>query len=110
MDADEYQSLALRTEAPGRERRERLLNAALGLCGEAGEFADTLKKSEFHGHALDEAELRKELGDVLWYVALACDALGVGMGEVMAQNIEKLRRRYPNGFSQERSIHRKDEG
>ncbi|MEI7769522.1 MAG: nucleoside triphosphate pyrophosphohydrolase family protein [Chloroflexales bacterium] len=106
MDANEYQALALRTEAPGRERRERLLNAALGLCGEAGEFADTLKKAAFHGHAMDEAELRKELGDVLWYVALACDALGVGVGEVMAQNIEKLRRRYPEGFSQERSKNR----
>jgi NTP pyrophosphatase (non-canonical NTP hydrolase) len=108
MDADEYQALALRTETAGRERRERLLNAALGLCGEAGEFADTLKKAEFHGHALDEVELRKELGDVLWYVALACDALGAGMGEVMAQNIEKLRRRYPEGFSPERSVNREE--
>ncbi|WP_129626915.1 nucleoside triphosphate pyrophosphohydrolase family protein [Candidatus Oscillochloris fontis] len=106
MDANEYQILALRTEAGGRSERERLLNAALGLCGEAGEFADTLKKAEFHGHTLDADALRKELGDVLWYAALACDALGVQMGEVMAQNIEKLRRRYPEGFSSERSIRR----
>ncbi|MEI7644663.1 MAG: nucleoside triphosphate pyrophosphohydrolase family protein [Chloroflexales bacterium] len=110
MDANEYQTLALCSESPGRERRERLLNAALGLCGEAGEFADTLKKSVFQGHAMDEAALRKELGDVLWYVALACDALGAGMGTVMAQNIEKLRRRYPDGFCSERSLNRKDEG
>jgi NTP pyrophosphatase (non-canonical NTP hydrolase) len=109
MDADEYQRLALRTEAPGRPRRERLLNAALGLCGEAGEFADSLKKHEFHAHALDEAELRKELGDVLWYVALACDALGLQLGNVMEANIEKLRRRYPEGFSSERSIDRSAE-
>lgn len=109
MHADEYQTLALRTEAPGRSPRERLLNAALGLCGEAGEFADTLKKAEFHGHTLDSAELRKELGDVLWYAALACDALGIGMGEVMAQNIAKLRQRYPQGFSSERSINREEE-
>jgi NTP pyrophosphatase (non-canonical NTP hydrolase) len=106
MDADEYQRLALRTEAPGRPRRERLLNAALGLCGEAGEFADSLKKAEFHAHPLDEAELRKELGDVLWYVALACDSLGLQLGEVMEANIEKLRRRYPEGFSSERSRNR----
>jgi NTP pyrophosphatase (non-canonical NTP hydrolase) len=106
MDANEYQRLALRTEAPDRPRRERLLNAALGLCGEAGEFADTLKKAEFHAHPLDEAELRKELGDVLWYAALACDALGVQLGDVMAANIEKLRRRYPDGFSSARSIDR----
>jgi NTP pyrophosphatase (non-canonical NTP hydrolase) len=108
MDANEYQALAMRTETPGRERRVRLLNAALGLCGEAGEFADALKKAEFHGHALDEAEMLKELGDVLWYVALACDALGADMGEVMAQNIEKLRRRYPDGFSHERSKNREE--
>jgi NTP pyrophosphatase (non-canonical NTP hydrolase) len=108
MDANEYQTLAMRTETPGRERRTRLINAALGLCGEAGEFADALKKAEFHGHTLDEAELQKELGDVLWYAALACDALGVSMGEVMAQNIEKLRARYPHGFSHERSKNREE--
>jgi NTP pyrophosphatase (non-canonical NTP hydrolase) len=106
MDANEYQRLALRTEAPGREPRERLLNAALGLCGEAGEFADSLKKVEFHAHPLDLDELRKELGDVLWYAALACDALGLRMGDLMAENIEKLRRRYPEGFSSARSIQR----
>jgi NTP pyrophosphatase (non-canonical NTP hydrolase) len=106
MDANEYQRLALRTEAPGREQRDRLLNAALGLCGEAGEFGDSVKKFAFHAHTLDEAALRKELGDVLWYAALACDALGLELGEVMAENIAKLRRRYPDGFSSERSINR----
>lgn len=106
MDANEYQRLALRTEAPGRERRERLINAALGLTGEAGEFGDTLKKHLFHGHGLDTAELSKELGDVLWYAALACDALGLQLGDVMAQNVEKLRRRYPDGFETSRSLDR----
>lgn len=106
MDANEYQRLALRTEAPGREQAERLLNAALGLAGEAGEFSDAIKKWHFHAHPLDETALRKELGDVLWYVALACDALGLPMGDVMAANIEKLRRRYPEGFSPERSLNR----
>lgn len=108
MDANEYQRLAMRTEAPGRPQADRLLNAALGLCGEAGEFGDTLKKWHFHGHPLDEAELRKELGDVLWYAALACDALGLELGEVMAENIAKLRRRYPEGFSAERSLNRSE--
>lgn len=106
MDANEYQRLALRTEAPGRAQPERLLNAALGLCGEAGEWADAIKKWQYHAHPLDEAELRKELGDVLWYVALACDALGLEMGQVMDENIAKLRRRYPEGFSAERSLYR----
>ncbi|GAB4425524.1 MAG: nucleoside triphosphate pyrophosphohydrolase family protein [Chloroflexi bacterium OHK40] len=106
MDANDYQRLALRTEAPGRDQRDRLLNAALGLAGEAGEFSDSLKKWAYHSHELNEAELRKELGDVLWYVALACDALGLRMGDVMDANIEKLRRRYPEGFSSERSRNR----
>jgi NTP pyrophosphatase (non-canonical NTP hydrolase) len=106
MDSNDYQRLALCTDAPGRAQPERLLNAALGLCGEAGEVGDTIKKWQFHAHPLDEAALRKELGDVLWYVALACDALGLQMGEVMAENIEKLRRRYPEGFSSERSLNR----
>ncbi len=106
MDANTYQQLALRTEAPGRESHERLLNAALGLCGEAGEFADTLKKHLFHGHPLDATALSKELGDVLWYVALACDTLDLPLSEVMEANIAKLRQRYPEGFSSERSRNR----
>lgn len=106
MDANEFQRLALRTEAPGRPQRERLLNAALGLCGESGEFADSLKKWGYHQHPLDVDALRKELGDVLWYAALACDALGLQLADVMAENIEKLRRRYPEGFSGERSLNR----
>jgi NTP pyrophosphatase (non-canonical NTP hydrolase) len=105
MDANTYQELALRTAA-ALDARQRLLNAALGLCGEAGEFADTLKKAEFHGHELNTAELQKELGDVLWYAALACNALGVQMGDVMEANIAKLRQRYPEGFSAERSRNR----
>jgi NTP pyrophosphatase (non-canonical NTP hydrolase) len=106
MEANEYQELALRTAAPVPDMRRQLIAAALGLCGESGEFADMLKKAEFHGHALDQEALRKELGDVLWYVALACDALELQMADVMEANIAKLRLRYPDGFSQERSRNR----
>lgn len=95
----------MRTAAP-LDEQQRLLNAALGLCGEAGEFADTVKKAAFHGHTLDRAALHKELGDVLWYAALACDALGVQLGDVMTANIAKLQARYPEGFSSERSQQR----
>lgn len=107
MDADEYQHLALRT-SPEPSRDARLVNAALGLSGEAGEFADDLKKHLFHGHSLDRAHLAEELGDILWYAALAADALGLRLGEVMEGNISKLRRRYPDGFTAERSINRED--
>lgn len=108
MHADEYQRLAMRTLTAGLSLRERLANAALGLNGEAGEFADTVKKHLFHGHPLDRDALIKELGDVLWYVALACDTLDISLGAVMAANIEKLRRRYPEGFSSERSQQRSE--
>jgi NTP pyrophosphatase (non-canonical NTP hydrolase) len=106
MDAREYQRLAIRTAAPTADHIQSLVNAALGLCGEAGEFADTIKKVQFQGHALDHHTLIKELGDVLWYVALACEALGVGMDGIMEANIAKLRQRYPDGFSAECSINR----
>ncbi|MCS6881336.1 MAG: nucleoside triphosphate pyrophosphohydrolase family protein [Oscillochloridaceae bacterium] len=106
MDANERRRLALRSEAPGRDERARLLNAALGLAGEAGEFSDALKR---HLHPLDEGALRAELGDALWYVALARDAPDRRLGEAMRENIENLRRRYPDGFSSARSLRRKAE-
>ena len=83
-----------------------LLNGALGLTGEAGEVADLIKKFTFHGHDLDRDELVKELGDVCWYVALLCNAINVPLEEVMCNNIDKLKRRYPGGFSETASINR----
>ena len=84
----------------------RLAIAGLGLAGEAGEVADEVKKIIGHGHALDEDKLIKEIGDVLWYAAEMCSALGVSLDYVAKKNIEKLRARYPEGFSRERSINR----
>ena len=84
-----------------------LINGALGLTGEAGEVSDMIKKHIFHGHDLDRDDLIKELGDVCWYVALISRALGVNLEEVMSLNIEKLKNRYPEGFSEEASINRK---
>lgn len=83
-----------------------LLNGVLGLTGEAGEVADIVKKYVFHGHELDRKELIKELGDVCWYLALLCHALDVPLDVVMISNIEKLRNRYPKGFSESASINR----
>jgi len=105
MRASEYQRRAMRT-APQITDAERLVNAALGLSGEAGEFADSVKKARYQGHSLDVAALANELGDVLWYVALACAALGFDMADVMDGNLRKLRQRYPDGFDAERSRNR----
>lgn len=110
MTLDEYQAETLRTAA--RSGEGEISNAfdltvrSLGLCGEAGEFADLVKKFVGHGHEFDRVKAVKELGDVLWYVATLADVLGVTLDVVAQQNIAKLRARYPNGFSSEASKNR----
>lgn len=81
----------------------------LGIAGEAGEVADVIKKHLGHGHDLDTAQLTRELGDVLWYVAAIAKTIGVTLEEVARANIEKLQRRYPDGFDPERSKVRTNE-
>ena len=111
---DEYQAAAARTGGsdllPGN--RDKAMNcAALGLCGEAGEVADLVKKIQHHRHPLDGAtldKLRKELGDVLWYVAHMCSGMGWQLGDIAGENIGKLRARYPDGFSTADSLTRRD--
>ena len=102
----DYQTAALRTasDAGLASSESRLMNAALGLCGEAGEFAELVKKHLFHGHDLDREKMTKEIGDVLWYVAFACNAVGVNLEDVATRNIAKLRARYPERFETELSV------
>ncbi|MDE3073805.1 MAG: nucleoside triphosphate pyrophosphohydrolase family protein [Chloroflexota bacterium] len=107
MFADDYQDEAMRTASRGTPRQDVIM-AALGLNGEAGEVADLIKKWVGHGHPLDPDKLKEELGDVLWYCALTCQAMGWKLGEVMQQNLTKLARRYPDGFSTEASLARMD--
>ena len=78
----------------------------MGLCGEAGEVIDLVKKHLHQGHPLNKEQLIKELGDVAWYLAEAAYALGVDLDTVCAGNISKLKKRYPEGFDKERSINR----
>lgn len=107
MDLNTYQDLALRTMNEGLEQKDALALGGLGLAGEAGECADIVKKHLFHGHPLDKEKLAKELGDVLWYVATTAEALGLKLDEVAQKNIDKLKARYPEGFSEEASRNRK---
>lgn len=102
-----YQSLAMRTAKP-MEQQDDLLHAALGLAGEAGEFADCIKKHWAYNQTLDKTNAIEELGDALWYIALACHALGVGMDEVAASNINKLRKRYPAKYEDQLAAIRAD--
>lgn len=108
MDANQYQLLAYKTANQDLEAFDQLRNASYGLNGEAGEVIDILKKHEFQGHTLDTDKLIKELGDVAWYLALACTALGVPLSDVLERNIDKLRKRYPAGFDPDKSIHREE--
>lgn len=110
MNFGDYQEKALRTVSmPGATGLPALQNAALGLAGEAGEFADSIKKTSFQGHPVDEAHLAEEIGDILWYCALAAKALNKSLADIAQANIDKLSRRYPKGFEVGRSLNRKEQ-
>lgn len=111
MTPNEYQKACLRTEPTNAKisKTTRIENGLMGLCGEAGEAMDILKKFLFQGHSLDKNHLAKELGDVAWYLAVSADALGYTLEDIFQMNIDKLKKRYPDGFDADRSINR-DEG
>ena len=106
MDANEYQKSAMRFLNPELDKDRVLCNAVMGPCGESGEVIDLVKKHFFQGHELDRDKMAEELGDVAWYLAETCEILGLNLSDVLQGNIEKLAKRYPDGFSSERSIHR----
>lgn len=106
MTGEEYQKLAMRTcSIPNDRVMDKAYHAIFGLTSEAGEVSGILQKT-YQGHEIDLEHVKKELGDCLWMIAEACDAFGFSLDEVMELNIEKLRKRYPNGFSSENSLHR----
>ena len=107
MTIHEYQKLAMTTLNPELSPKDVLINGVMGLCGESGEAIDIVKKHLHQGHELDREKLIKELGDIAWYLAEIATALDVSLEEVLERNIEKLRSRYPEGFSTERSVNRK---
>lgn len=103
MTFDEYQTNAQRTIPAGHDR---ILNGVMGLNGEAGECIDIMKKAMFQGHELDREKLIYEGGDCLWYLAELATGLGVSLGDIAQHNVDNLKKRYPDGFSAERSINR----
>lgn len=113
MVGNEYQKLASRTNDGLASKRMQhklkeyedwmidlggVMNACLGLSGEVGELTDMVKKWVFHEKELDETHLKKELGDVMWYVAMMCQSMGWKLDDVLQMNIDKLIVRYPEGF------------
>jgi NTP pyrophosphatase (non-canonical NTP hydrolase) len=135
MTGNEYQALAMRTndgkstdrvisgvltrdlkwlhnQNVVREDTEGLdlggvLNGCLGLAGESGEVLDMVKKCVFHEKKMDKYHLKKELGDVMWYVAMLCESFGFDLDEILQMNVDKLKARYPEGFDPEKANNRK---
>lgn len=106
MTPNEYQTAAMRT-AGNLERDELEHHALHGMASEVGELHSLYQKS-YQGHIFDYSHAMKETGDLLWFVAEYCTAMGWTLEDVMKANIDKLRARYPDGFEAERSLHRKD--
>ena len=106
MTINEYQQLAMTTLNLQLNKRDVLINGVMGLCGEAGEAIDIVKKHLAQGHELDREKLIKELGDVAWYLAELAMVLEVDLDTILTNNIKKLAKRYPEGFKEEDSIYR----
>lgn len=112
MNANEYQQEAARTliDNPHIPTSDEMmiLWGVMGLAGEAGEVTELAKKGIMHRHGLDRRKMLDELGDCLWYIAALCTRLNVPIETVMQRNLDKLRLRYPNGFTPEDSKRRVD--
>ena len=106
LTANDYQKKAMTTLNPALSKQDVLLNGVMGLCGEAGECIDLVKKHLHQGHPLDSEKLAKELGDVAWYLAETAWALDLPLESILRGNLEKLKKRYPQGFDSEKSRNR----
>ena len=94
-----------------KDRMTRLNTAAIGICAEGGEFAEIVKKILFQGKPLTndaKVHMKKELGDVMWYIVQGCYGLDIDLETVIKENIKKLEARYPNGFEMIRSENRNE--
>lgn len=108
MTINEYQKLAMTTLNPQLDKKDVLINGVMGLCGESGEAIDIVKKWLAQGHDLDREKLVKELGDIAWYLAETAYALDIPLEDILQANIDKLKKRYPEGFDSDRSLHRSE--
>ena len=104
---NEYQHLAARTINKDLPDNEKEYHALHGMVSEIGEIHGIYQK-QYQGHVAEADHLKKELGDLLWFIAEYCTANGWNMSDIAKGNIKKLMARYPEGFSSERSLNRKD--
>ena len=108
LTLNDYQRMARRT-AGNKRKSDKMEEALFGLAGEVGELCDHYKKHKHQGHDIDYDHMAEEAGDVLWYLAEIADALDVTLEDIAQRNIDKLRKRYPDGFDPERSRNRDGE-
>ena len=110
MNFRQYQNLSQTTAGHlnGGDAKLNLGISTLGIVGEAGEVSEIVKKYIGHGHLIDIDKITKELGDVLWYIADVAAQLGIDLDDVATRNIDKLKMRYPQGFTHNDSINREE--
>ena len=106
MTVNEYQRQAMATLNTALDKKDVLINSVMGLCGEAGEAIDIVKKWLAQGHELDKERLARERGDAALYLAEAAAALHMPLEQILQGNLDKLKARYPEGFSAEKSRER----
>ncbi len=97
MDIKEYQKKCNRTVKDFENDREKILTWGLGIAGEAGDVASCIKKTYIHDNDQKDG-IKENMGDVLWYIAVICNYFGWNMEDLFKENMEKLEKRYPNGF------------
>jgi NTP pyrophosphatase (non-canonical NTP hydrolase) len=107
MTGNDYQKLAARTIPTDKSRAELTKHALFGMVGEIGEIHSIYQK-QVQGHDINYSHLKKEVGDLTWFIAEFCTVNGWDLSEIMGENIAKLIARYPEGFSSEKSLHRKE--
>ena len=105
MTMNMYQGFAARTINPELDAAEQRLHALHGMVGEIGEMHSIYQKL-YQGHKFDEEHMKKELGDLLWFIAEYCTGMNWNMDEIAAMNIDKLRARFPERFDPDKSLHR----
>lgn len=107
MKANTYQEMAARTVDKKLSPGQIHCHAMFGMVSEIGELNGIYQKG-FQGHAIDNEHVKKELGDLLWFIAEFCTSKGWKLEDIMALNIDKLKARYPDGFDPEKSRNRRE--
>jgi NTP pyrophosphatase (non-canonical NTP hydrolase) len=106
MTNEKYQQAIKRTMNTTLTSIERVSMLCMGIAGETVELIDYLKKTYYHDHTLSFDEVKKEIGDILWYIGNICNEFDLNLSAIMQMNIDKLMKRYPNGFDKNRSRNR----